>query len=420
MISEKKINKLIEVVNRKTEKANRYFLEEIGKSIKEIKQLTPSEAHKLVQMLKYGSKYQDILVELSNITKISKKDLEKIYSNYARNDTNFYKNFYKYRNKPFIPFDENIALKRQTTALAELSHGKLKSYARTKALGYSFKDYDGVVRFHGLKQTYDRVLDEAVLNISQGKESFDASMMRILNEIGSSGLKTLDYESGRTYRLDSAIEMHLRSAMNNLHNENQKIIAKDIKADGVEISVHLNPAKDHEEVQGRQFTTNKYDDKGKLIEEGEWEKLQKGEEAKDYQGNSYSLVKSNTGSYRPISEYNCYHYVFAIILGVSRPVYTDKELKDIIKKNNDGFVFEGVHYTNYQGTQLQRTIERKIREQQDIQLLARESNNFDMELKSQKTMNELLKKYKDLSKASKLPMNTRKLSTYDYRYKKVA
>ena len=47
------------------------------------------------------------------------------------------------------------------------------------------------------------------------------------------------------------------------YNENQKIIAEEIDADGVEISVHINPAPDHSMVQGRQFTTNQYDKNGK-------------------------------------------------------------------------------------------------------------------------------------------------------------
>lgn len=414
MVSEKVVDKLIKVIADRTQRANTYFLTKLGEDLKQIRELTPSQAHKLVQMLKYGANYQDLLTELSNITKIPKKDIEKIFSNYAKIDHSFYKNLYEYRNKPYIPFDQNLALRRQTTALAEITDKTLKNYTRSTALGYTFKDNKGIVRFHGLRETYEKALDEAVLNLGQGKESFDIAMTRILNEIGQSGLKTLDYESGRTYRLDSMIEMHLRSALNNLHNENQKIIAKEINADGVEVSVHLSPAPDHEDIQGKQFSTKSSSKDGK----SEWDKLQDGEEAKTYQGENVQIGHSKTGTYRPISEYNCYHYVFAVILGISTPQYNEKELKDIIDKNNEGFNYNGQHYTNYQGTQLQRTLERKIREQQDVQTLAKESDNFDLEIISQNKMNNLLKTYKDLSEASGLPMNTKKLSTYDYRVAK--
>ena len=402
-VSEKTIDRLVNRLNTYTQNANDYFIKKMGEAISQIRELSPSDAHKLVQMLKYGGSYQDLVRELSNISGIPKKEIEEIFYNYAKIDQNFYEKFYKYRNIKYVPFDQNLALKRQTRALAEITAGEFKNFTRSRALGYTFKDKKGNVRFHGLRETYERLLDEAVLNVGQGKESFNASMDRILKEIGGSGLRTLDYDSGRSYRLDSMVDMHLRSALNNLHNENQKIIAEEIGADGVEISVHEMPAPDHEEVQGRQFSNKEYD------------KLQAGSVATTYQGQSIQITHSKNGSFRPISEYNCFHYTFAIVLGVSKPQYNDQQLQDIIDTNNKGFELDGKHYTNYQGSQLQRTLERKIREQQDIQMLAQESGNESLAIESQRKVNQLLGKYKELSVKSGIPMNTSRLSTTGYR-----
>lgn len=93
---------------------------------------------------------------------------------------------------------------------------------------------------------------------------------------------------------------------------------------------------DHADVQGRQFSNEEY------------KKLSDGEVAKDYKGISRQLGHSKNGSYRHISEYNCYHKIFPIVLGVSKPEYTDKQLKEIQEKNEQGFEFEGKHYTNYE------------------------------------------------------------------------
>ena len=51
---------------------------------------------------------------------------------------------------------------------------------------------------------------------------------------------------------------------------------------------------------------------------------------------------------RHIGEYNCYHKIFSIVLGVSKPEYTDKQLNDIRESNLSGFDFEGKHYTMYE------------------------------------------------------------------------
>ena len=125
--------------------------------------------------------------------------------------------------------------------------------------------------------------------------------------------------------------------------------------------------------------------------------------AKTYDGieiDMYRQLKdgSDAISFRPISEYNCYHYIFSIVLGVNRPQYTNEQLQKINDDNLRGFEFEGKHYTNYEGTQLQRQIETEIRRQKEAQLLG----NEQLTLESKSKIRMLSKKYKELSNASGL------------------
>ena len=411
MISERQIDLLVERLIKRIEDANTYFLMKMGSSIKKIKQLTPTQAQQLVQILKYGGNYEDIIKEIAKYTNLNVKDIDEIFSSYAKKDQQFYKQFYKYRNIPFVEYAENEALKRQTEALANIVKNEMYNFTRNNVLGYSIKDLDGKVQFVGLRETYNRVLDEALLNVGQGKETFDQSMRNILEDIGGSGLKTLNYEDGRSIRLDSAVRMHLQGRLRELHNENQKIMGEEFEANGVEISVHGNPAPDHEDVQGRQFSTVKPNGVGM----SEWENLQAGMMAKDYKGRYFTLDHDGKNGYRPISEMNCYHYVFNIILGVSQPAYTEKELQSIKSNNNKGFEFEGKHYTNYQGTQLQRQLERRIREQKDIQILAKASDNKQLILDSQSKITQLSNAYRKLCNASNLPMKSKRMQVIGYK-----
>ena len=418
MISEEQIELLVERLIRRIEEANTYFLMKIGSSVGKIRELTPSQAQQLVQILKYGGNYEDIVREIAKYTDLNIKDIDDIFSNYAKKDQLFYEKFYEYRNMPFVEYERNEVLKRQTEALANIVKNEMYNFTRSNVLGYTIRDLDNKVRFLGLRETYNRVLDEALVNVGTGKETFDSAMSRIMKDIGGSGLKTIEYASGRSMRLDSAIRMNLKSRLRELHNENQKIIGDEIGSDGVEISVHSNPAPDHAPVQGKQFSVNHYDENGILIQ-GEFEKLQNGEEAKDYKGNKYTLDHDDKNGYRPISEMNCYHYIFSIVLGVSEPEYSDKQLKEIIDSNNKGFEFEGKHYTNYEGTQLQRNLERAIREQKDTQILAKASGNDDLVRKSQDMITKLSRKYKELSEVSKLPTKMQRLRVNGYKRKKV-
>lgn len=407
MISEEQIDLLVERLIERINKANIYFLQNIGSSIKQIRELTPTQAHQLVQILKYGGDYEDMIRQISKYTNLNIAEIDEIFNAYASKDYLFYEKFYKYRNIPFTPFNENMVLRNQTRALANIVKNEMYNYVRSNVLGYSIRDLDGKVKFMGLRETYNYMLDEALLNVGQGKETFDNAMSRIMKQIGGSGLKTIDFESGRSMRLDSMVRMHLKSSLRELHNENQKIVGQEFGSDGIEISVHSNPAPDHQDTQGRQFSNEEY------------AKLQNGELARDYKGKMHSLDHDDNGTYRPISELNCYHYIFSIVLGVSEPEYSDKELKDIIKANDEGFEYEGKHYTNYQGEQLQRALERKIREQKDIQILAKASDNKELIGDAQSNISLFTRKYKELSDVSGLPTKMKRLKVSGYKRTKV-
>lgn len=398
MIDEKTIELLVERLIRRVEQANTYFLMKMGSSIKQIRKLKPSEAQQLVQILKYGGNYEDIVKEISKYTNLNVREIDDIFSNYAKKDQLFYEKFYKYKDIPYVPFDENTALQTQTMALSNIAKNEMYNFTRNNVLGYTING-----QFMNLRDTYNELLDTALLNVGQGKETFDSAMSRILKDIGGSGLRTIEYASGRSMRLDSAIRMHLKSRLRELHNENQKIYGEEFGSDGVEISVHENPAIDHEQAQGRQFSIEEYD------------KLNSGLEAKDYKGKTYTLDHDHKNGYRPISELNCYHYIFSIILGVSEPEYSDKQLKEIIDRNNEGFELDGKHYSMYEGTQLQRNIERAIREQKDTQILAKASGNLDLVSESQMKITQLTRKYYQLSQVSGLPTKLERAKVSGYK-----
>lgn len=385
MISEEQIELLVERLINRIEEANTYFLMKMGSSIKKIRELTPSQAQQLIQILKYNGNYEDIIREIAKYTNLNISEVDDIFSNYAKKDQLFYEKFYKYRNIPFVEYAENEALKRQTQALVNIVKNEMYDYFRNNVLGYTING-----KFFNLRDTYNELLDTAFLNVGQGKETFDSAMTNIMKQIGGSGLKTVDYASGRSVRLDSTVRMHLKSRLRELHNENQKIIGEEIEADGYEISVHSNPAPDHEKVQGRQFSIAEYD------------KLNSGLEAKDYKGKTYTLDHDGKNGYRPISELNCYHYIFSIVLGVSEPEYSDKQLKEIIDNNEKGFEFEGKHYSLYEGQQLLRKVELELRKSKDTQILARSSNNAELVGEMQSRITQLTSKYRDILKASGL------------------
>ena len=412
MITEDEVNVLAERLVRRTEQANIYFLKKIGEIIKQIRDIRPTEAHQLEQMLLYGGNYEEIINKIKKYTNLSTKDIDDIFSSYAKRDQQFYKAFYAYKDVPFVEFAKNDILINQTTALAKTTQNEFLKFMRPKVLGYTLTDIDGVVRFKGLKEVYNRVVDEAILNVSQGKETYNEAMQKIMKELGGSGLKTIDFESGRSVRADSMVRQHIKTALKKLHTANEERIGEEIDFDGWEITTHSNPAPDHQYAQGRRFTIE------------EFNKLQKEGKAKDVNGKIINMHpkrkdKSEAPYFRPIAENNCYHTAFSVILGITKPEHTEEELKEIIDKNNKGFKYKGKKYTMYQGTQLQRQLETEIRKQKDIQIMAKESGDMDLVDQAQSRISVLLNKYKEVSDISGLPMKTKRLEVAGYKRTKI-
>lgn len=415
MIDERIIDKLVERLVERIEEGNSYVLEKIGESIKKVGTFSPSKAQQLAQVLKYGGNYNKIVEKLAKITELNVKDIYAIFEEVAKNDYLFAEQFYNYRGVKYIPYEENIALQQQVKALAKITADEYVNLTKTSAVAFGWQDKNGTITYKGLKKTYQDLLDEAVLNVAQGKETFDEAMYRQLKKIGGGGIKVIfpstyvskdekgnEVLKNRVMRADSAVRMQIKSALRNLHNETQAIFGEEFGSDGVEISVHINPAPDHAEVQGRQFSKE------------EFYKFQHDMEAVDYTGKIFR-AEFNGKDRRAISEYNCYHYTFDIILGVSKPNYSNDELKKIIEDNEKGFELDGVHFTNYEGTQMQRALETSVRKQKDIQIIAKASGNKELVQESQQKITQLTHKYKQLSDVSGLPTKMERMRVSSYK-----
>lgn len=402
MLSNEIEERLAERLVDRIEEANEYILNKIGNAIKTISELSPSQAYQIQQILKYGGSYEEIAKKLAKVSGRNVKDIYEIFEGVAKDNKEFAKQFYRYRGIDFIPYRKDTALRNMVDSIGTLTARTYMNITNTKGIGFLIEGLDGQLRFMDLQRSYEEIIDRAVLGISQGKTTFQSEMTRILKEVGHSGL--VMYNNGRTRRLDSAVRMNVLDGIRQINIETSRRFGAEYGADGVEISVHSAPAIDHEDIQGKQFRNDQY-----YI-------LENGGEAEDVKGNIYDGSEK-----RHIAELNCRHKVFNIIVGVSEPEYTDEELEKIRKDNEKGFVYEGKHYTKYEGTQLQRKLELNIRKEKDVQIVARASGDDFKELaiESQKKINVLTDKYNKLCKISGLQPKKIRMSVSGYRKIKV-
>lgn len=393
-LSEETLERLSERLVNRVENLNTYMIKKLGKQIVDIGTFTPSQVREVLQSVKYGNNLDEIMNKIADVSEKNVSDIYDIFEEVAKKNQNYAKQFYEYRKVKFIPYKQNKSLQEQVKAIAKVTANEYINMSKTFA--YVKLNAQGVKEYTKISNIYQKITDEAILSIAQGRDSYEMAMRRAMKEMTSSGLKTVDFDSGYSRRADSSIRMNVMDGIRRLNQELQKSFGEEFGANGVEISHHKNAAPDHiDTIDGKQFST-----KGDIT-------------INDTKYEDYDTVNNSLD--RHVGELNCYHFPMQIVLGVSEPMYSKEQLEADKKANKDGFEFEGKHYTNYEGTQLQRQIETKIRQYKDRQIGAKAINDTDEVYHCQEKIEHLTNKYKELSDASGLPTKIDRLRVDGYR-----
>lgn len=414
MINEELQEKLLSVFDKRFQDYNTKVLEELGNVIKQFKDLTPSQAYELGQQLKYNTTIKDLLDELSKISGLSVKDLKKVLEKVAKENIGFADVYYKARGLETPIYSENKALQRLVSSVYKLAGEEFKNISKTT--GFRLLDSNGNPLLLDIDKTYKEVIDRCVVAISQGKETYQQSMRSTLKQLSLSGVRKIEYESGYSRRLDTSIRQNILDSMRQVANESQQLFGEEFGYNAIEVSHHSNSAPDHSnndiengkfDIDGHQFV------KLNILKEQIKNGMEKEITLKDIDEVNhrvkckgkwyYDFDYINNNLNRPVSTMSCYHYIFSVVLGVSRPQFTDKQLEEDKKKNNDGFEFEGKHYTFYEGEQLLNRIALEIRKNKDTQIIAKSSGDDDLILSSQTKITQLTTKYRQVVKVSGLP-----------------
>ena len=154
MLSDEVIEKVSERLINRIEKVNTDILKDIGNKIDEIGKLTPTQAQKLIQVLKYGGDYNKIVKKLAKVSNLTQKEIKEIFEEVAKNDYKFAEQFYNYIGISYIHYEENVALKSEVNAIANITARRCKELFNPRVLGYVMVNDKGENVFKGLKKAY--------------------------------------------------------------------------------------------------------------------------------------------------------------------------------------------------------------------------------------------------------------------------
>ena len=331
LLSETYINSLPDPIAKNMEELNQYVVERICKRIEKIGKLTVQDAAKLYSAIEFaGADLQAIQNELERITGLNAKALEAMFEDVAKENVDFANTYYKARGMETLKdYTENAALRSFVEAAKRTAEDGVTNLSNTTMIG--FKSGKRVLP---LREYYIQTIDKAITFAQTGTVDYYTAMRSTVKEMAQSGLRRVTFDSGYSRRLDSQVRMNLLDGVRQLNMAMLEQTGKEFGADGVEISAHALCAPDHQRIQGKQYSLAEFD-------------------------------RLNRSLDRPIGELNCHHFTTPIVLGVSKPVYSASELREINKRSNAKVSYGGKTYTRYEASQRQRQLETAIRYAKD-------------------------------------------------------
>lgn len=209
----------------------------------------------------------------------------------------------------------------------------------TGTMGFAMKT-GGIRQFVGLEDAYVKACDLAQLQVSSGVLDYYTACRQAIRNVSGSGVSCLDYsvgyESGHILTVRSAVQMAVRTGVNQLVGHSEERLGETLGLDLVEVSAHAGARPDHAAWQGGIFSRS---------------------------GNSrkYKSLRDATGygTGPGLCGWNCRHTFFPYMDGAAR-TYSGKVLEEIKRIDNQTFNWKGKTYTYYEATQKARSYERSI------------------------------------------------------------
>lgn len=362
MISEADLTDYAYIVSARFDAINTHYIKLMAKQIKEIGKLSPSNLFRLQQMSKMQQNIDSIEYMLAQETGKTLDELDKVLE---LSGLSVYKDAYDLyvaHNRIQVPFKQNQNMMNYIRSVQSLTHNTFMNMSNTTVI---FEPYRNLV-------------DVAIDAVTNGIDSYNNIIHKQLTDSTlQSNLRNADeglkvtYASGLTRRLDSAVRMNVLEGVRQVNNGIREKTGEEFGADGVEVSAHALCARDHIDIQGKQFTKKEFELRNEELR-------------------------------RHIFTCNCKHYTFPIILGVSKPTYTDKELKQYKANSEKPVNINGREMTKYQATQAQRNMETAIRKEKDKYIFADTMGDTEMAEKIKNNINQLQSQYNSISQQAGL------------------
>lgn len=226
--------------------------------------------------------------------------------------------------------EHGVDLKQPNSMSQLLAAFKAQTVGELKSLTRSMGFKNTVLGTTGVLNAYQREMDLALLKVATGTFSYDQAVNDCIHRLAQSGLRSIDYASGRTYQLDTAARMSVRTGLSQLSGKVMEANLAQTGQDLVITSQHMGSRPEHAVWQNKVFS---YSGKNKKYPD--------------------FFKETGYGTATGLKGVNCTHDFYPFWEGASI-IPEDIKEPPPVKVN-------GKEYTHYEAAQQQRKMERGIR-----------------------------------------------------------
>lgn len=314
------------------------IMEDIVRRIRKTGKITSTADWQINRLRILGYSSEDIEQMLKETLNKSYPEMFELYDKvidweYVRN-----KEVYEQVNAEFIPYEENEELQQITEALIRQSGDDLQNI--TKSLGFYLDYGTGEKVLTPLAQVYQKYLDAACMDIVSGAFDYNTVIRRVVTQLTNSGLRQIDYASGRANRIDVAARRAVMTGVSQLSGKISEMNAEKLGTEHFEVEWHAGARPTHAVWQGRVYSKEEL------------------------------TTVCGLGTVTGLLGVNCYHMYYPFVPGISVRNWTDEWLEEQNRKENTPKSFNGKEYTLYEAKQRQRQMETCMRAQREkVELL---------------------------------------------------
>lgn len=301
-------------------------------------EITSAADWQINRLYELGVSKDEIDSLIQSTLDVSDDEIDRIYdevvkSGYARNEE-----LYTSKDKEYISYAENKQLQQLVKAVKNQTKSEYRNI--TGSLGFAVRNADNTLSFTPLADFYQRTLDNGLMQIASGAVDYNTVLKKAVKAMTDSGLRTVDYASGWSNRVDAAARRALMTGFNQVVAKVNEDNAEQLGTEYFEVSYHRGARPTHQVWQGRVYSKKELE------------------------------TVCGLGTVTGLCGANCYHSYSPFIKGVDKPTYSDEELDRMNEEENTPKEYNGRQYTAYEAQQRQRRLETAMRaDRQKIELL---------------------------------------------------